>query len=133
MSVDQDDKDDEYDSVFFHDRDAQNLRHIKQRKGRYIIYAMSVDQDDKDDEYDSRVFHNRDAQNMRRIRQRKGNCFIQTSSDDEDDYLITPYTFKISISKCNHHSRTPLLKPVCRFVSLLQSNRKSTRLRIFKA
>ena len=78
--------------------DAQNLRRIEQRKGRYIIHAMSDDQDDKDDEYDSGSFPDRDAQNLRRIKQRKGNCFIQASSDDEDDKdddFIPPYTLQV--------------------------------------
>ena len=46
---------------------------------------------------------------------------------------LHPISFKISVPKCIHHSRTPLLKPLCRFVSLFQSNRKSTRLRAFGA
>ena len=36
-SADEDDKDDEYDSGFFHDRDAQNLSRINQRKGLCFI------------------------------------------------------------------------------------------------
>ena len=34
---DKDDKDDEYDSGIFTDRNAQNLRRIKQRKGLCFI------------------------------------------------------------------------------------------------
>ena len=55
----------------FRDRDAQNLRRIKQRKGHCFIQASSDDEDDKDDEYDSGFFHDRDAQKMYRINQRK--------------------------------------------------------------
>ena len=35
MRDDKDDKDDEYDGRIFRDRDAQKLRCIKQRKGRW--------------------------------------------------------------------------------------------------
>ena len=35
MSADEDDKDDEYDRGILRDRDAQKLRCIKQRKGRW--------------------------------------------------------------------------------------------------
>ena len=37
MSADEDDKDDEYDCRIFTDRNAQNLRRIKQRKGLCLI------------------------------------------------------------------------------------------------
>ena len=46
-----DDEDDEYDSGSFPDRDAQNLRRIKQRKGHCFIQASSDDEDDKDDDF----------------------------------------------------------------------------------
>ena len=77
-----------------HDRNAQNLRCIKQRKRHYFIQFPSAD---KDDEYDSGIFTDRNAQNLRRIKQRKGFCFFQTSSDNknhQDDGRITPYTFQ---------------------------------------
>ena len=35
---------------FPHDRNAQNLRRIKQRKGRCFFQASSDDEDDKDDD-----------------------------------------------------------------------------------
>ena len=38
MSDDEDDQDDEYDSRIFTDRNTQNLRRIKQRKGLYLIH-----------------------------------------------------------------------------------------------
>ena len=89
--------------------------------------------DDKVDEYDSEVyalsFPNCNAQNLRRIKQRKGHCFIQESSDDKDDQdddLIASIAIKISDLKCNCPKQAPLLKPVWRFVSLFQKNRKST-------
>ena len=44
---------------FPHDRNAQNLRRIKQRKGRCFILASSDDVDDQDDDYDSGTFHDR--------------------------------------------------------------------------
>ena len=44
---------------FPHDRNAQNLRRIKQRKGLCFILASSDDKDDKDDDYDSGTFHDR--------------------------------------------------------------------------
>ena len=48
------DKDDEYDSGFFclnfPNRNAQNLRRIKQRKGSCFIQASNDDRDDKDDD-----------------------------------------------------------------------------------
>ena len=72
-------------AFFFCDRDAQNLRRIKQRKGRCIIQAMSDDEDDKNDEYDSGNFHDLNAQNLHHIKQRIGHCFVQESSADEDD------------------------------------------------
>ena len=51
MSADGDDKDDEYDSGIFPNRDVQNLRRIKQRKGLcFIIHALSNDVDDQDDD-----------------------------------------------------------------------------------
>ena len=62
---------------FFSDRNAQNFRRIKQRKGRFTIQAQSDDEDDQDDEYDSRIFSGRNTQNFRRIKQRKEHCFIQ--------------------------------------------------------
>ena len=34
---------------FPHDRNAQNLRRIKQRKEHYFIQAMGDDEDDQDD------------------------------------------------------------------------------------
>ena len=37
---------------------------------------------------------------------------------------LHPIPFKISVPKCIHHIRTPLLKSVYRFVSLFQRNRK---------
>ena len=37
MSDDEDDQDDEYDSRIFTDRNTQNLRRIKQRKGLCFI------------------------------------------------------------------------------------------------
>ena len=40
---------------------------------------------------------------------------------------LHPIPFKFSVPKCNYHRRTSLLKPVWRFVSLFQRNRKSTR------
>ena len=40
---------------FPHDRNAQNLRRIKQRKGLCFILASSDDGDDQDDDHDSRV------------------------------------------------------------------------------
>ena len=74
--VNEDDKDDEYDSRIFTDRNTHNLRRIKQRKGLCFIQVVSDDEDDQDDEYDSRIFTDRNAQNLRRIKQRKGHCFI---------------------------------------------------------
>ena len=88
---------------------------------------MSDDEDDEDDEYDSRIFTDRNAQNLRRIKQRKGLCFVQTSNDDRDDKdddLIAPIAFDIAVPKCNQQKQVHLLKPVCRFVSLFQRNRK---------
>ena len=73
---------------------------------------------------------------MHRIKQRKGHCFFQDFSDDvddQDDDLIAPIAFKISVLKCNHPKQAHLLKPVRRFVRFFQRNRKSTRLRVFKA
>ena len=78
-SADEDDKNDEYDSRIFTDRNAQNLRRIKQRIGHCFVQESSDDEDDQDDEYDRKVFHDRNAQNLRCIKQRKGRCFIQAS------------------------------------------------------
>ena len=50
QSADKDDKDDEYDSGIFTDRNAQNLRRIKQRKGHCFFQISSDDVDDKDDD-----------------------------------------------------------------------------------
>ena len=44
---------------FPHDRNTQNLRRIKQRKGLCFILVSSDDRNDKDDEYDRRIFHDR--------------------------------------------------------------------------
>ena len=41
--------DDEYDSRIFTDRNAQNLRRIKQRKGLCFIQVVSDDEDDQDE------------------------------------------------------------------------------------
>ena len=117
-------------------QNAENLRRINQRKGRCFIQALSDDEDDKDDEYDSRIFSGRNTQNLRRIKQRKGHCLFQALSDDEDDKdddMIPPISFKISIPKYYHHSRTPLLKPVCRFVRFFQRTRESTLCMAFGA
>ena len=96
--------------------------------------------DDEEDEYDCGFFclsfPNRNAQNLHRIKQRKGHCFIQESSDDKDDQdddLIASIAIKISDLKCNCPKQAPLLKPVCRFVSLFQRSPKSTRRRAFMA
>ena len=40
---------------FPHDRNAQNLRRIKQRKRQCSIQVVSDDEDDQNDEYDSSV------------------------------------------------------------------------------
>ena len=52
-SADKDDKDDEYDRGFFclsfPNRNAQNLRCIKQRKGLCFIQPSSDDEDDQDE------------------------------------------------------------------------------------
>ena len=85
---------------------------------------MSDDEDDQDDEYDSRIFPDRNAQNLRRIKQRKDLFFIQLSSDDEDDELIPLYLSRFPSPKCNQQKQAPLLKPICRIVSLFQRNRK---------
>ena len=50
QSADKDDKDDEYDSGIFTDRNAQNLRRIKQRKGHCFFQISSDDVDDQDDD-----------------------------------------------------------------------------------
>ena len=50
MSADEDDKDDEYDSGIFPNRDVQNLRRIKQRKGLCFVQTSNDDRDDKDDD-----------------------------------------------------------------------------------
>ena len=75
-----DDKHDDYNSRMLHERHAQKLRRINQRKGHCFIQESNDDEDDKDDEYDSVFFclnfPNRNAQNLRRINQRKGICFI---------------------------------------------------------
>ena len=97
---------------------------------------MSADEDDKDDEYDSGIFPNRDVQKLHRIKQRKGRYFIQASSDDEDDQvddLIAPYTLSGFPYPSIPPQNNPLLKPVCRFVSLFLKKRKSTSLRAFRA
>ena len=97
---------------------------------------MSDDKDDKDDEYDSVFFMMGMHKIWAALIKEKGVDFTQTSSDDEDDKdddLIAPYTFQIiRPHKCTHQTQIPLLKPVCRFVSLFQRNRKSTRLRGIK-
>ena len=49
QSADKDDKDDEYDSGIFTDRNAQNLRRIKQRKGFCFFQASSDNKNDQDD------------------------------------------------------------------------------------
>ena len=81
-------------------------------------------------------FINRGAQNLRRIKQRIVHCYILAMSndvDDQDDDLITPMNFKIFVLKCNHPKQVHPLKPVCRFVSFFERNRKSTSLRAFRA
>ena len=70
------------------------------------------------------------------LNKEKGVSFIQISSDDRDDKdddMIPPISFKISIPKYYHHSRTPLLKPVCRFVRFFQRTRESTLCMAFGA
>ena len=47
------------------------------------------------------------------------------------DYTL--YLSRFPFPKCGHHSGTPLLKPVCRFVSLFRRNRKSTSRNILRA
>ena len=77
-----------------------------------------------------RCLHDLNAQKLRRLKQRKGHCSIRAVSDDEDDKdddLITPKTFILLSPKYNQHSRTPLLKPVFRFVRFFWKSGKSTR------
>ena len=91
-----DDKDKQDNHRVFHDRNAQKLHRINQRKEHYFTQALSDDEDDKVDkvdEYDSGIFPWADAQNLHRIKQRKERCFIQVLNDDEDDQdddLIAP-------------------------------------------
>ena len=49
QSADKDDKDDEYDSGIFTDRNAQNLRRIKQRKGFCFFQTSSDNKNHQDD------------------------------------------------------------------------------------
>lgn len=51
-----DDKHDDYNSRMLHERHAQKLRRINQRKGHCFIQESNDDKDDKDDEYDSVFF-----------------------------------------------------------------------------
>ena len=103
-----------------HDRNAQNLRCIKQRKGHYFIQFPSAD---KDDEYDSGIFTDRNAQNLRRIKQRKGFCFFQTSSDNknhQDDGRITPYTFqdfRTEVQLPQQNTPVEACVPICAILS----------------
>ena len=46
-----DDKDDEYDSGIIFDRDVQNLRRIKQRKGLCFVQTSNDDRNDQDDDF----------------------------------------------------------------------------------
>ena len=48
-----DDKDKQDNHRVFHDRNAQKLHRINQRKEHYFTQASSDDENDKDDEYDS--------------------------------------------------------------------------------
>ena len=97
--------------------------------------------DDKDDEYDSRIFPPESFPiAMHKIcvalNKEKGDCLIQAPSadqDDQDDDLIAPIAIKISVLKCNCPKQVPLLKPVCRFVSLFRRNRKSMHHRALRA
>ena len=111
---------------------VENLRRCKQGKGLCLIQTLSDNEDDQDNEYDSMIFTDRNAQNLRRINQRKGLCFIQLSSDDEDDDLIPLYLSRFPSPKCNQQKQAPLLKPICRIVSLFQRNRKSTSCGAFR-
>ena len=51
-----DDKHDDYNSRMLHERHAQKLRRINQRKGHCFIQESNDDEDDKDDEYNRVIF-----------------------------------------------------------------------------
>ena len=100
---------------------------IKEKEHGFI-QAISDDEDDADDEYDSGVFPECGMlkicaalikeKGIASFRHRVPMWTIRTI------IWLRPIPFKLSVPTCNYHRRTPLLKPVCGFVSLFQRNRK---------
>ena len=94
---------------------------LNKEKGHFFTQAVS---EDEDDEYDNGISMIWMIKNCTALNKERTLFSFMHRVTIRTMIPLHPTPFKISAPKCNYHSRTPLLKPVCRFVRFFAKSQK---------